>query len=116
MGATSSKTVFVEIVRKLLTEDVDPNEHEFWDDLWKTALTVEDIFEVISADDVRQLIKNRPTNIKTLFTQAVAQLYQVGFTLYQKPLFFYLLMSHNSTQRPLSRWWRHHIPCISIKH
>lgn len=86
MGGQNSKTAFVEIIGKLRTEDVDPNEHEFWDELWKTALNIEDIFEIISANDVRTLIKSKPNNIKTLFTQAVAQLYQVVETPY--PVYF----------------------------
>jgi hypothetical protein len=86
MGGQSSKAVFAGIVGTLLEKEVESTEHEFWDELWKTVLTVEDIFELISADDVRKIIATRPENMKTLFTQAVAQLYQVVETPY--PIYF----------------------------
>ena len=86
MGGASSRTVFTQIVKQLKTTDVDPNDQDFWDDLWKTTLTVEDIFELITPDDVRAIIADRPSNLKTLFTQAVAQLYQVVETPY--PVYF----------------------------
>lgn len=86
MGGASSKQVFKDIVTQLKTVDVDPNDQDFWDDLWKTTLSIEEIFEIISPDDVRTIINDRPGNIKTLFTQAVAQLYQVVETPY--PVYF----------------------------
>jgi hypothetical protein len=86
MGGSSSKAVFSGIVVKLINTDVDPAEHDFWDELWKTVLSTEDIFELISPEDVRKLIMERPENLKTIFTQAVAQLYQVVETPY--PIYF----------------------------
>lgn len=86
MGGQTSKQVFVSIVTQLKTADVDPNDQDFWDDLWKTSLGVEEIFDLISPDDVRAIITDRPGNLKTLFTQAVAQLYQVVETPY--PVYF----------------------------
>jgi hypothetical protein len=50
------------------------------------VVTVEDIFEMISAEDVRRLVRERPNNLRTLFTQAVAQLFQVVETPY--PVYF----------------------------
>ena len=38
MGATSSKNTFAEIINQLLEADVDPSDHDFWDELWKTSL------------------------------------------------------------------------------
>jgi len=86
MGGQSSRAIFTDIVTQLKTTDVDPNDHDFWDDLWKTTLNVDDIFELIQPEDVRLLIEDRPNNLKTLFTQAVAQLYQVVETPY--PVYF----------------------------
>jgi hypothetical protein len=82
MGGKSSKAIFSDIVKKVLSEDVPHTEHEFWDLLWKTVLPVEDIFELVSADEVRQLISEHPENMKIMVTQAVAQLYQVVETPY----------------------------------
>jgi hypothetical protein len=62
------------------------NLRQFWDEMWKTTLSVDQIFEYFPPDDVRKLIKDRPSNLKTLFTQAVAQLFQVVETPY--PVYF----------------------------
>lgn len=86
MGGASSKVTFATHVQTLLEKKVDSNDHEFWDELWRTVLTVEEIFEIITPDDVRKMIKSQPDNIRVIFTQAVAQLYQVVETPY--PIYF----------------------------
>ena len=86
MGGASSKQVFERIVKQLTTKDVEPTDHEFWDQLWKTDISVEEIFDLITPNDVRKLIHDRPANLRTLFTQAVAQLFQVVETPY--PVYF----------------------------
>jgi hypothetical protein len=86
MGGASSKVLFERIVKQLTTKDIDPTDHDFWDNLWKTDISVEEIFELITANDVRKLIIERPNNLRTLFTQAVAQLFQVVETPY--PVYF----------------------------
>jgi hypothetical protein len=86
MGGASSKSVFSGSITKILAEDVDSSNNAFWDELWKTDLTVQDIFEIVQPDDVRKLIAERPNNLKTMVTQAVAQLYQVIETPY--PIYF----------------------------
>lgn len=86
MGGTTSKQVFQGIVGTLLEKDVDSSDHAFWDELWKTVLTVEEVFQLITAEDVRKIIATHPENMRTLFTQAVAQLYQVVETPY--PIYF----------------------------
>ena len=70
----------------LLQGDVPPTDYDFWDELWKCSLSVDEIFELISVDDVKKLLASRPGNLKTIFTQAVAQLYQVVETPY--PVYF----------------------------
>ena len=40
MGGSSSKNAFVDIVSQLLQEDIPGTDHDFWDELWKTPLTV----------------------------------------------------------------------------
>lgn len=84
MGATNSKSIFRSIITTLITTDINPTDHNFWDDLWKINLTLEEIFELISPDEIRLMIKNRIQNVKTIFTQAVAQLYQVVETPYSE--------------------------------
>jgi hypothetical protein len=84
MGATNSKSTFRNIITTLITTDINPTDHNFWDDLWKINLSLEEIFELISLDEIRLMIKNRIQNVKTIFTQAVAQLYQVVETPYSE--------------------------------
>lgn len=56
MGAQSSKEQFSSILSQLTTTDIDPTNHDFWDELWKTSLPPEDIFEVITPADIRKII------------------------------------------------------------
>jgi hypothetical protein len=86
MGGQSSKATFTELIHNLSEKDIDPGDHEFWDELWKTVLPSEEIFEILPAEEVRKLLATRPENIRTVFTQAVAQLYQVVETPY--PIYF----------------------------
>jgi hypothetical protein len=86
MGGTSSKEMLFNNVSRLLKQDVSPSDHDFWDDLWKTTVSTEDIFYIIHPENVRIIVNERPNNLKTLFSQAVAQLYQVVETPY--PVYF----------------------------
>eukprot|EP00600_Ochromonadales_sp_CCMP1393_P014832 CAMPEP_0175001240 /NCGR_PEP_ID=MMETSP0005-20121125/3024_1 /TAXON_ID=420556 /ORGANISM="Ochromonas sp., Strain CCMP1393" /LENGTH=931 /DNA_ID=CAMNT_0016256105 /DNA_START=25 /DNA_END=2820 /DNA_ORIENTATION=+ len=83
MGGSSSKSTFSNIVGKILVSDIDPSDHDFWDEMWKTVLPAEDVFDMISPEDVRKIISDHPNNMKTIVTQAVAQLYQVVETPYR---------------------------------
>jgi hypothetical protein len=56
MGGVSSRQAFTQIIAHLQTKDVDPNDHEFWDELWKTTLTVEEIFELASAEEIQKIL------------------------------------------------------------
>ena len=80
MGGGNSKADLADILVMLAQTDVSPEAHDFWDELWKLNTTAEDVFELISPDDVRQLRRERPENVVTLFTQAVAQLCQIVHT------------------------------------
>ena len=55
MGGVSSRQAFTQIIAHLQTRDVDPNDHGFWDDLWKTTLTVEEIFELAPAQEIQKI-------------------------------------------------------------
>lgn len=87
MGQASSKTVLADIANLLVTKEIDPADHVFWDELWKiTNLTSEQLFLIVNLKLIRKMIVERPHNIRTLFTQAVAQLYQVVETPY--PIYY----------------------------
>eukprot|EP00605_Chrysophyceae_sp_TOSAG23-4_P001967 GSChrysophyteH1.ASY1.ANO1.2178.1 assembled CDS len=85
MGGLSSKQQFELVLDKLAKEDIDPGDHEFWSEVWKTTLSCEEIFDAASPDAVRAIM-DRPQNLQTLFSQAVAQLYQIVETPY--PVYF----------------------------
>ena len=59
MGAESSKQQFVHIIDTLKTSNIEATNHEFWDELWKTTLPIDEIFEVIEFKDIRQIIRVR---------------------------------------------------------
>ena len=59
MGGQSSKEQLSSIVARLSSSSIDPTDHEFWDELWKTSLAPEDIFDVIKPADVRKIISVR---------------------------------------------------------
>lgn len=86
MGGASSKAEFVSALSQLHRRDLTAADMDVWDSLWKTSLDAEGIFEIVSPTDVRKLISNRPGNVKVLFSQAVAQLFQVVETPY--PVYF----------------------------
>ena len=80
MGGSNSKADLADILVALAQNDVSPDAHDFWDELWKLDTTAEDVFELITPEDVRHLRRERPENVVTLFTQATAQLCQIVHT------------------------------------
>ena len=59
MGGGNSKADLADILVMLSQTDVSPDAHDFWDELWKLSTTPEDVFELISPDDVRQPLGTR---------------------------------------------------------
>mmetsp|Transcript_50305 Transcript_50305/g.58710 ORF Transcript_50305/g.58710 Transcript_50305/m.58710 type:complete len:850 (+) Transcript_50305:128-2677(+) len=82
MGASASRTKFQESVNALIEVDVDADDAEFWDELWKIPSSAEEVFELISPEAARVLRDERFDNLSTLFTQATAQLCQIVETPY----------------------------------
>jgi hypothetical protein len=41
MGGVASRDNFEQILKRLSGEDVDPADHHFWDEMWKTTLAAE---------------------------------------------------------------------------
>jgi hypothetical protein len=41
MGGVASRDNFEQILKRLSGEDVDPGDHQFWDEMWKTTLAAE---------------------------------------------------------------------------
>ena len=58
----------------LLTKPIDPTDTLFWNTLWKTPQTALDIFQYVGPKEVRRLIQDQPTNLKTLVSQAISHM------------------------------------------
>ena len=107
MGTSQSKTIFSSLVCRLRDGLIEEHDSALWDEFWKTTLTAEvciigyidkdksslpyilsiqEIFQLLPVESVREAIDSRRPNVVTLFTQAVAQLYQVVETPY--PVYF----------------------------
>lgn len=82
MGQSASKVKFRESVSALIQVDVNSDDAEFWNELWKIPSSPEEVFELLPAHDCRTLRDERFENLATLFTQAVAQLCQIVETPY----------------------------------
>jgi hypothetical protein len=82
MGQSASKEKFRESVNALIEVDVSSDDADFWDELWKIPSSALEVFELLTAYQVRKLRDDRFENLATLFTQAVAQLCQIVETPY----------------------------------
>jgi High-temperature-induced dauer-formation protein len=82
MGQSASKEKFRESVQALISVEVNADDNEFWDELWKIPSSGQEVFELLNARTVRILRDDRFSNLATLFTQAVAQLCQIVETPY----------------------------------
>ena len=85
MGGASSRDAFKLAVVKLQTEEV-PATEAFWDSLWKTQVTCQDIYELIRPADVRSIVETCPGNVEIILSQSIIQLFQVVETPY--PVYF----------------------------
>jgi len=70
MGNADSHVRFVDGLKRLLVEDVPADDRHFWSSLFTSPLSVEDVFEIIGPDHVRQLRQKRPLNLQ-LFLQRI---------------------------------------------
>ncbi len=86
MGAGESKARFRGAVLQLMREPVSVECDGFWQALWASPASVEDVFSSISPSDVRSLLRDQPDNLATVVRQAVAQLCQVVET--PRPQYF----------------------------
>jgi len=82
MGASASKIKFKESLTSLTTKDISSTDTEFWDELWKTPSSSEEVFELLTPSNARLLRDDKFDNLATLFTQATAQLCQIVETPY----------------------------------
>lgn len=72
MGNSDSHASFVDGVQRLLVEDVPEDDDEFWNALFSAPMSVEDVFEVISPDNIRLLKQRRPQNLQVFLRRIIA--------------------------------------------
>merc|ERR1719158_2057608 len=74
MGNSDSRTSFIEGVNRLLSEDVPSKDDPFWSFLFSSQMQVEDVFEIIGPDHVRQLKRKKPKNLQAFLRQTVGMM------------------------------------------
>lgn len=77
MGNSDSHAAFVDGIKRLLVEDVSFEENDFWSALFTAPMSVEDVFEIISPDHVRQLAIKRPKNLQVFLRRIVRSMSEV---------------------------------------
>uniref|UniRef100_A0A674AHI5 HID1 domain containing n=1 Tax=Salmo trutta TaxID=8032 RepID=A0A674AHI5_SALTR len=79
MGNVDSKLNFRKAVIQLTTktQPVEATDHAFWDQFWTdTATTVQDVFALVPAAEIRAVREESPSNLATLCYKAVEKLVQ----------------------------------------
>lgn len=84
MGNSDSKLNFRKAVVELSskTQPIDAKEDSFWDQFWCESInTVQDVFALIPAPEIRALREESPSNLATLIYKAVEKLVSSTDTL-----------------------------------
>uniref|UniRef100_A0A3Q3AEV7 HID1 domain containing n=1 Tax=Kryptolebias marmoratus TaxID=37003 RepID=A0A3Q3AEV7_KRYMA len=79
MGSSDSKLNFRKAVIQLTTktQPVEATEDAFWDQFWSdTTITVQDVFALVPAAEIRAVREESPSNLATLCYKAVEKLVQ----------------------------------------
>ncbi|XP_056263024.1 protein HID1 [Pseudoliparis swirei] len=79
MGSTDSKLNFRKAVIQLTTktQPVEATDDAFWDQFWAdTTITVQDVFALVPAAEIRAVREESPSNLATLCYKAVEKLVQ----------------------------------------
>ncbi|KAM6897473.1 protein HID1b [Xenentodon cancila] len=78
MGNADTKLHFRKAVIQLTTktQPVEPTDDVFWDQFWAVSITVQDIFALVPAAEIRAVREESPSNLATLCYKAVERLVQ----------------------------------------
>ncbi|KAG0748926.1 hypothetical protein G6F62_001856 [Rhizopus arrhizus] len=72
MGATDSKLAFRKTVFRLYEDkDIPTNKDEFWSSFWNLPESVDDIFSLIGANDIRRIRDSSKVNLETLIDKVL---------------------------------------------
>ncbi|THD25421.1 Protein HID1 [Fasciola hepatica] len=81
MGGDNSKLNYRNVIIQLTTktQPVDANDNAFWEQFWAdVSISVQDIFVLIPAAEIRALREESPNNLATLCYKAVERLSQIA--------------------------------------
>ncbi|KAI1288466.1 Protein HID1 [Halotydeus destructor] len=84
MGNTDTKLNFRKAVVELTTKNqpIDAKEEQFWDQFWSESMnSMQDVFNLIPASEIRTLREESPSNLATLVYKAVERLVRSTDTL-----------------------------------
>ncbi|XP_030554295.1 protein HID1 [Drosophila novamexicana] len=79
MGNTDSKLNFRKAIVQLTQKNqkIDNNDEQFWEQFWQAhQTTLEDVFALVTASEIRQIRNDNPANLATLCYKAVEKLAQ----------------------------------------
>ncbi|XP_034103607.1 protein HID1 [Drosophila albomicans] len=79
MGNTDSKLNFRKAIVQLTQKNqkIDNSDEQFWEQFWQAhQTTLEDVFALVTASEIRQIRKDNPANLATLCYKAVEKLAQ----------------------------------------
>ncbi|EDV28317.1 uncharacterized protein TRIADDRAFT_21464 [Trichoplax adhaerens] len=88
MGGTDSKLYFRKAIVQLTTKTmpIDANDDAFWDQFWSESIaSVQDIFTLVTAQEIRTLRDEAPSNLATLSIKAVEKLVAASMTACSTP-------------------------------
>lgn len=79
MGNTDSKLNFRKAIVQLTQKNqkIDPSDEQFWEQFWQGhQTTLEDVFALVTSNEIRQIRNENPANLATLCYKAVEKLAQ----------------------------------------
>ncbi|SPP75134.1 protein HID1 [Drosophila guanche] len=79
MGNTDSKLNFRKAIVQLTQKNqkIDPSDEQFWEQFWQGhQTTLEDVFALVTSNEIRQIRNDNPANLATLCYKAVEKLAQ----------------------------------------
>uniref|UniRef100_A0A3P9I4T8 HID1 domain containing b n=1 Tax=Oryzias latipes TaxID=8090 RepID=A0A3P9I4T8_ORYLA len=80
MGNSDTKLHFRKAVIQLTTktQPVEATDDAFWDQFWTSAISVQDVFALVPAAEIRAVREESPSNLATLCFKAVERLVQAA--------------------------------------
>ncbi|KAF9111764.1 hypothetical protein BGX27_004450 [Mortierella sp. AM989] len=79
MGAADSKLAFKKGVFRLFEErNIPYSANDYWEQFWVLPESVEDVFQLVSSQDIRRVRDEARENLECLIEKVLAQLFQLS--------------------------------------